>query len=182
MNVQETIQYLNDKIGEIETYADMRANDMPKETKDQITAVADRSVTVIKQVITKVEEASAHTSHDANFEGFLQEVVDKCEGAVAYTRTKIDEAVSSSEHTEKLKEAKRQILDSFEELKAHEEVKEMVASIKEVTASIYEHIEDYLSKPETQEAMTKAKISTVKIAEKGVSVLKKFLKVDDEDL
>ena len=181
MNIQETIQYLNDKIAEIETYADMRTHDMPEETKERIAIIANRSITVIQQVVAKVEGAS-RTTQDANFEGFLQDVVTKCDDAVAYTRRKIDEAVSETEDDDSLKELRQHITSAINDLKNSEEVKDMAASIKEVTTSIYEQVEDFMTRPETKEAMTKAKVSVVKIAEKGVSVLKNVLNVSDEDL
>ncbi len=56
----------------------------------------------------------------------------------------------------------------------------MINSIKEVTASIYSQLEDYMTKPETQEIIKKAKVATVKIAEKGVSALKDLFKVEDD--
>ena len=40
-------------------------------------------------------------------------------------------------------------------------------------------IEEYLAKPETQEAIKKAKKTTVKLAEKGLVALKSLLKDED---
>ena len=44
---------------------------------------------------------------------------------------------------------------------------------------MYAQIEEYLAKPETQEAIKKAKKTTVKLAEKGLVALKSLLKDED---
>ncbi len=179
MELEYTINYLDEKIDEIGAYADMRSNDMPEDVVNKVTKLKDRSVTVLNDVKNKVIDTASKVSHDEEFALFLDQVVEKSEAAVEYTKTKIDETVAMVRHDEKLKEASRQIQDTFDEIKNNDEVKEMVSSIKEVTASIYSQIEDYMSKPETQETIAKAKVSTVKIAEKGVTALKKLLKVED---
>lgn len=179
MELEYTINYLDEKIEEINAYAEMRANDMPDDIVDKVIKLKDRSVTVLEDVKAKVVNTASKVEHDEEFASFLDQVVEKSEAAVEYTKTKIDETVAMVRHDEKLKEASKQIQDTFDEIKNNDEVKEMVSSIKEVTASIYSQIEDYMSKPETQETIAKAKISTVKIAEKGVVALKKLLKVED---
>ena len=42
------------------------------------------------------------------------------------------------------------------------------------------YLETYMAKPETQESIRKAKITTVRLAERGLSALKTFLKVEEE--
>lgn len=179
MEHQETIELLDEKILEIKTYANMRANDMPEDIVTKIEAISDRSIRVLEDVKAKVEDTASKVAHDDDFYGFLDQVYAKSEEACAYTKTKIDQAVDSLKHDEKLKEASKQIQDTFAEIRNNDEVKEMVSSIKEVSASIYSQIEDYMAKPETKEMLAKAKVSTVKIAEKGVDALKKLLKVND---
>ena len=62
----------------------------------------------------------------------------------------------------------------------YDDVKDAVSSIREVSQSIRKEIEDYMAKPETQESIRKAKITTVRLAERGLSALKTFLKVEEE--
>lgn len=181
MLLNETLDHLNEKLDEIKTYAEMRKNDMPHDIKEKIDAIAKRSLKVIADVVTKVEDTALKVPHDQEFEAFLDQVKEKCDSAVSYTKMKIDEAVELSRHDEMLKDASKKIQDTFDEIRSNDEVKEMVSSIKEVSASIYAQIEDYMSKPETKEVIAKAKVATVNIAEKGVGALKKLLKVEDQD-
>ncbi len=180
MNVQDTIQYLKEKITEIETYAAMRSNDMPSDTKYRIAEIANRCISVVKQVIKTVEEATSHINQD-DISSFLSDVIAKCDSAVIYTRDKIDKVVSSPEDDD-IEEVKYEIKDAINELKSDEEFKANLLVIKEFTSSVFEEIEDYLARPENQKTLAKAKVATVKIAEKGISLLKHLLQVSDEDL
>lgn len=180
MSVHETIQRLNEKIAEIETYAEMRANDMPTSTKEDIAALANRSIDIIKQVIAKVIETPS-MDQDDNFLAF-REVIAKCDSAVAYTRSKIDEAVSLAIKDKPIKQDNQADTKIIIQIKANEEVRDILMSIKEVASTIYEQAEIFMARPETKEVIDKTKVEVVRIAEKSLIVLKKLLDVSDEDL
>ena len=180
MSIDEAIIYLEDKITDIQTYGELAKEGLNLQNQEKVDRLCTKTIAVLNAVKEKAQDTAKRVPDDENFAAFLDSVCQKSDEAIAYTKRKIDEIIKLDDPEEKLKEAAEQIRNTFGEIKDNDEVKDMINSIKEVTASIYGQLEDYMTKPETQEIIKKAKVATVKIAEKGVSALKDLFKVEDD--
>ena len=180
MNKDETILKMQEKIKEINEYVNQKIENVDDETKAKILDIKNRTVDVIMSAAEKVEETANEVANDDSFKEFLLKVENKCTEAVQYTINKVNELLKNSDHEEKIKEATKQVQDAFESITNNDDIKDAISSIREVSQSIYKEFETYMAKPETQESIRKAKITTVRLAERGLSALKTFLKVEEE--
>ena len=181
MNTFETIELMRQHISAINEYATKQAEGQAQALADKVFAISNKTNSVIETAIKKVEETSNEVVQDQNYEQFLTKVEAKCNDAHAYTIKKIDELVLNENYEAKLQEASKQIQETFDAITSNEEVQEVVSSIKEVSYSLHQQLEEYFAKPETKEMIKHAKQTTLRCAEKGYAALKKFLEESRED-
>ena len=62
----------------------------------------------------------------------------------------------------------------------NEDVKKFADKTGEVLTDARKGVEDFMNKPETKEAIDKAKDTTIDLAEKAVQALKDWLKPEDK--
>lgn len=181
MNTFETIELMKQHINAIQEYAAKQTEGQPQIIVDKVNEISNKTISVIETAIAKVEETANEVVQDKNYEAFLTKVEEKCTDACAYTIKKIDEMIINENYEQKLLEASRQVQEAFDSVTSNEEVKEVVSSVKELTASIHQQIDEYLAKPETQAIIKQAKKTALHFAEKSYDALKTLLEEDEEN-
>lgn len=180
MSTIETINLMRQNIDNISEYAYEQASNQSENLARQIYEISNKTISVIETAIAKVEETSNEVVQDQNFEEFLAKVEEKCNDAYSYTIKKIDELVSKENYDIKLQDTAKQIQEAFDAITSSEEVKDVMSSIKEVSYSLHQQLEEYLAKPETKVMIKHAKETTLRCAEKGYVALRKFLEEDND--
>ena len=95
--------------------------------------------------------------------------------AVDFTKNKVSELVDKVDKENKLDKLGEDIMAEFDKLKASDAFKKTADFLNDTLSKVT----DYFNKPEVQDAINKAKTTTINIAEKGVEGLKKALEPKD---
>ncbi|MBR3252038.1 MAG: hypothetical protein IKF80_10050, partial [Erysipelotrichaceae bacterium] len=122
----------------------------------------------IKAIITEVQE-------DEKVDEFLDKVKAKSMEAVEFTKEKVAELTQKVEKNDTFEKLSSDIMSEFDKVKETDAFKKATDLLADLSAKINE----VLNRPEVKEAIDKAKITTVNLAEKGVDGLKKVLKTDE---
>ena len=149
---------------------------LDEEGKEKAKALVLRTEEAIKTSIEKVRTVITNVKEDEKLDEFLDKVKAKSMEAVDFTREKVQELTKKKEEPEKtLDEASNDIMSTFENIKESEALKKTAEFLSEINRKINEFFE----RPDVKEAIDKAKIKTVNIAEKGVEGLKKVLNTEE---
>ena len=172
MNIEEKLQELNSKLARLEEYK----NDVLKEaddlTKEKVAEIKEQSIKVLKEAIRKIEEVKDE-GEKLDIEEVSDRISAKFNDAYYYSIHRIDDLLKINDKKNDFEEAINKFFNS-------EEFKAASDKIEKVSKDVYKQVEDFMNREETKEAIKKAKITTVKVAEKGLAALKKALNVEEE--
>jgi len=201
--IEDSIKKMQSFIDEIELTAIDKIRNVSDESRLQVEAISLKTVETIKNSIEKLNNMKDKVIEDQDLDDFLNRLEDKCKDVTTYTKQKIDEIVPVVK--ENLADFKEDLEKGFDNIKVNDEVKE-AETIKEVKVE-KDNSDDYIdkvinsenfknivmflketkdravelyNKPETQEAIDKAKVKIVEYAEKGLETLKVVLDREDE--
>ena len=165
-----TIKELKDDINELEKEFKKRTKGLDKETIEAARTFVDRTEKVIEAVIDKTGAVIKEFKDDEQLEELLDKLRARAQEAIDYALDKIDTVINSGPETE-IDRLYNDIANEFDSLKDTEIYKTTSVLIKQG----YEKINEFLDKPEVQDTISKAKKTTINLAEKGVAGLKKVL-------
>lgn len=165
-----TIKELKDDIKDLEKEFEKRTKGLDKETIAAARKFVDRTEKVIEAVIDKTSAVIKELKDDEQLEELLDRLKAKAQEAVDYALEKIDTVINSGPETE-LDRLYDDVMAEFDSLKDTEVYKTTSVLIKDG----YAKFNEFLGKPEVQETISKAKKTTISLAEKGVAGLKNIL-------
>ncbi|MBR4461259.1 MAG: hypothetical protein IKS51_01590 [Erysipelotrichaceae bacterium] len=173
---EDTVKEMESQVKELEDDLAGEIDKLDEEGKEKAKALVLRTEEAIKTSIEKVRTVITNVKEDEKLDEFLDKVKAKSMEAVDFTREKVQELTKKKEEPEKtLDEASNDIMSTFENIKESEALKKTAEFLSEINRKINEFFE----RPDVKEAIDKAKIKTVNIAEKGVEGLKKVLNTEE---
>ena len=173
---EDTVKEMESQVKELEDDLAGEIDKLDEEGKEKAKALVERTEEAIKSSIEKVRTVIINVKEDEKLDEFLDKVKAKSMEAVDFTREKVQELTKKKEEPEKtLDDASNDIMNVFDNIKESEALKKTAEFLDEINKKINEFFE----RPEVKEAIDKAKIKTVNIAEKGVEGLKKVLNTEE---
>jgi len=171
----ETIEKLKKEYDELEETVKEKYEQFDEAAKPKAEELVKKTQAAIQATIDKVQEAVKDLKEDEKVDEFLDSVQTKSQEAVDYTKAKIEEFANSGAK-ESLDKIYQDIMADFEKIKETDQFKK----VSDFANAATDKVKDYLNKPEVQEALDKAKKTTIKVAEKGVEGLKKVLNAEED--
>jgi hypothetical protein len=173
---EDTVKEMESQVKELEDDLAGEIDKLDEEGKEKAKALVERTEEAIKSSIEKVRTVIINVKEDEKLDEFLDKVKAKSMEAVDFTREKVQELTKKKEEPEKtLDDASNDIMSVFDNIKESEALKKTAEFLSDINRKINEFFE----RPEVKEAIDKAKIKTVNIAEKGVEGLKKVLNTEE---
>ena len=174
---EDTVKEMESQVKELEDDLAGEIDKLDEEGKEKAKALVERTEEAIRTSIEKVRTVITNVKEDEKLDEFLDKVKAKSMEAVDFTREKVQELTAKKEEEPEktLDEASNDIMSTFENIKESETLKKTAEFLGEINKKINEFFE----RPDVKEAIDKAKIKTVNIAEKGVEGLKKVLNTEE---
>ncbi|MBR4421237.1 MAG: hypothetical protein IKS69_01725 [Erysipelotrichaceae bacterium] len=173
---EDTVKEMESQVKELEDNLAGEIDKLDEEGKEKAKALVERTEEAIRTSIEKVRTVIVNVKEDEKLDEFLDKVKAKSMEAVDFTKEKVQELTAKKEEQEQsLDEASHDIMSTFENIKESETIKKTA----EILSDINKKINEFFEKPEVKEAISKAKITTVNIAEKGVEGLKRVLNTEE---
>ncbi len=173
---EDTVKEMESQVKELEDDLAGEIDRLDEEGKEKAKALVERTEEAIRSSIEKVRTVITNVKEDEKLDEFLDKVKAKSMEAVDFTREKVQELTKKKEEPEKtLDDASNDIMSVFDNIKESEALKKTAEFLSDINRKINEFFE----RPEVKEAIDKAKIKTVNIAEKGVEGLKKVLNTEE---
>lgn len=171
--LDKVVKDLEDDVKDLEAGLADRIDDLDDQKKQKATELVDKTKALIKVSIDKIAAVYEEIKEDQKIDEFLDKIKAKAKEAVDYTMDKID--ALKNQDTTTIDCLSNELVNGFESLKESDIYKKTQVLLKEGAIKV----NDFINRPDVQEAIKKAKITTVKYAEKGVDGLKQILKVED---
>ena len=169
---EDTVKEMESQVEELENDLAEKAEHMDEQSKEKAQALVNKTEDAIKSSIEKVKGIINEVQEDEKLDEFLDKVKAKSKEAVDFTKEKVNELTdSSTESGKKLEQLGNEIAAEFDKIKDSETFKKTADFLNDISNKVT----DYFNKPEVQNAIDKAKTTTISIAEKGVDNLKKAL-------
>lgn len=170
--LEKIVKELKEDINELEAGLADRIEGLDDSKKQRATELVEKTKTIINTSIDKIAAVYEDIKDDQKIDEFLDKTKAKAKEAVDYTIDKIDALINQDPSS--IDSLSNELMAGFESLKETDTFKKTQVLLKDGYAKLIE----FLDRPDVQEAITKAKVSTVKYAEKGVDGLKQILNVD----
>jgi len=174
-NYKKTIKKLKTMYSDLDAYVKAKIDEVSDDNKEVVDELLKKTKEAIDLSIDKINEAVNFDNSEEELNEFLNKVSDKAEEAIDFSKAKIEMLINEVPKQD-LDEVFANLESKFNEVKESDTFKKATKFIKGVGVSINE----YLEKPEVQEKINKAKVTTINIAEKGVEELKKILNTDEK--
>lgn len=165
-----TVKELKADIAELEKNFARTSKDLDEVTRIKAKELLKNTENTINKSIEKVGAAIKDIQDEEKLNDLLDKIKAKAKEATDYTLEKI-KVLSDSEKKTDIDKLHDDIMAEFDKLKDTDTYKATKVLVKEG----YDKINEFLKKPEVQEAIKKAKKTTINVAEKGVESLKKVL-------
>lgn len=178
MNLEQLITSTNAKLQEVKTLALNKRPNLSAEDQLKLDAIVTKTENGVYQAIAKVKETISNNEGE-EVADFLYKVEGKCQEVCNYTINKINE-FKVVEQSEKFKAAEEDIDQNFNNFFESDDFKSAINTMKELGSQVYQSVNEYISRPETQAKIKNAKRTTLNLAEKGMVKLRELLKTDDE--
>ena len=173
---EDTVKEMESQVKELEDDLAGEIDKLDEEGKEKAKALVERTEEAIRTSIEKVRTVIVNVKEDEKLDEFLDKVKAKSMEAVDFTKEKVQELTAKKEEEDPmLDEASNDIMSVFENIKESDTLKKTA----EFLSDINKKINDFFERPDVKEAIAKAKIRTVNIAEKGVEGLKKVLNTEE---
>ena len=174
---EDTVKELESQVHDLEEDLAKKVEILDEEGKEKAKILVNKTKEAIKSSIEKVGNIISDVKEDEKLEEFLEKVKAKSLEAVEFTKGKISELTKPKEEekAKSLENVFEDVLGELDKIKDSDAYKKTVDLLAELSAKINE----FLERPEVKNAINKAKVATVNIAEKGVEGLKKALNTDE---
>ncbi len=172
---EDTIKEMESQVNELENDLATKAEQLDDSNKEKAQALVNKTEEAIKTSIDKIKNIINEVQEDEKVDEFLDKVKAKSMEAVEFTKEKIGELTKKVEKNDSFEKLTSDIMSEFDKVKETDAYKKTA----DLLADLSNKINEILNKPEVIEAINKAKLTTVNIAEKGVDGLKKVLKTDE---
>ena len=172
---EDTIKEMESQVNELGNDLAAKAEQLDESNKEKAQALVNKTEEAIKTSIDKIKNIITEVQEDEKVDEFLDKVKAKSMEAVEFTKDKIAELTKKVEKNDTFEKLSSDIMSEFDKVKETDAYKKTA----DLLADLSNKINEILNKPEVKEAINKAKITTVNLAEKGVDGLKKVLKTDE---
>ena len=169
-----TVKELKGDIAKLEKNFGKVTEDLDEATKLKASEIVKKTENVINNSINKVSAALETIQDEEQLNDLLDKIKAKAKEATDYALEKV-QAIANGEDNE-IEQLHDDIMAEFDKLKETDVYKTTTVLIKQG----YDKVNEFLTRPEVQEAIKKAKKTTIKVAEKGVQGLKKVLDDDNK--
>lgn len=169
-----TVKELKADIAKLEKDFGKVTEDLDEATKLKASEIVKKTENVINNSINKVSAALETIQDEEQLNDLLDKIKAKAKEATDYALEKV-QAIANGEDNE-IEQLHDDIMAEFDKLKETDVYKTTTVLIKQG----YDKVNEFLTRPEVQEAIKKAKKTTIKVAEKGVQGLKKVLDDDNK--
>ena len=198
----ETIKTMQDITSEIKKVADDRVIGLDIDTTTKVRTVASKTIDVINEAAVRLKEAVGNIEDETELDCFLDRVEQKCQDAKKYAFEKFNEVASGGNNVEvadfvkiddvtenlvnkendldlkpETENESEPILDPDIELSIDDgdDVANKLEDIINFISSFKDNIIEYVNSPKTKEMISKAKLSALNAADKGLDLLIKVL-------
>ncbi len=168
---EDTVKEMESQVEDLEKDLAEKTERLDEAGKEKARALVEKTEEAIKSSIEKVKGIINDVQEDEKLDEFLDKVKAKSMEAVDFTKGKVAELTAKADKDNRLDKLGEDIMAEFDKLKETEAFKKTAEFLNDISAKVT----DYLNKPEVQNAINKAKTTTINIAEKGVEGLKKAL-------
>lgn len=165
-----TVKELKDDIADLEKDFAKVSKDLDEASKLKAKELLKNTENTINKSIDKVSAVIDDIKDEEKLNDLLDKIKAKAKEATDYTLEKINN-LKNGEDEISIDQLHDDIMAEFDKLKDSEAYQVTKVLVKEG----YDKINEFLAKPEVQDAISKAKKTTIKVAEKGVESLKKVL-------
>lgn len=167
-----TVKELKEDIAQLEKDFGKVSEDLDEAGKIKANEIVKKTENVINTSIDKVSAALETIQDEEQLNDLLDKIKAKAKEATDYALEKI-EAIANGDDNE-IDKLHDDIMAEFDKLKETDIYKTTTVLIKQS----YDKVNEFLARPDVQDAITKAKKTTIKVAEKGVEGLKRVLDTD----
>ncbi|MBO7698562.1 MAG: hypothetical protein J6S38_05970 [Erysipelotrichaceae bacterium] len=172
---EDTIREMESQVNDLENDLAAKAEQLDETNKEKAKVLVNKTEEAIKSSIEKIKGIINDVQEDEKVDEFLDKVKAKSMEAVDFTKAKVAELTSEVKKNDTLEKLGADIMSEFDKIKETDAFKKTADFLNDISGKVNEFFE----KPEVKEAINKAKVTTVNIAEKGVEGLKKALKTDE---
>ena len=172
---EDTIKEMESQVNELENDLAAKTEQLDESNKEKAKALVDKTEEAIKTSIDKIKSIITEVQEDEKVDEFLDKVKAKSMEAVEFTKEKVAELTKKVEKDNTFEKISADIMAEFDKIKETDAFKKTADVLTDLSGKLNE----FLNKPEVKDAINKAKVTTVNIAEKGVDGLKKVLKTDE---
>ena len=172
---EDTIIEMESQVNDLENDLAAKAEQLDETNKEKAKVLVNKTEEAIKSSIEKIKGVINDVQEDEKVDEFLDKVKAKSMEAVDFTKAKVAELTSEVKKNDTLEKLGADIMSEFDKIKESDAFKKTADFLNDISGKVNEFFE----KPEVKEAINKAKVTTVNIAEKGVEGLKKALKTDE---
>ena len=172
---EETIREMEEMIKNIEKTAAEKMDLLDEDGKIKVKEIAERTNNAVKTAIEKVSEVKDSVTNDEELNAFLDKVKGKCKEAYDYTKGKIETTAAFRQVEVNLNKTAEEIGAMFDKVMENDNIENAKKFVKDVGTKINE----FIQKPEVQEAVEKLKDTTVAVAEKGIDLVKKAFEFEE---
>ena len=170
---EDTMKQMQQNVEELSKYVAEKTKELNNsETKEKVEVLVKKTQDAIGASMKKVNDVIGNVADDDKLDEFLDKIKAKSQEAVNFTKDKVDSMTRTSAPS--LEDLGKEIMAEFDKLKDTEVFKNTADFLKDLGGKINE----FMDKPEIQSAITKAKTTTINLAEAGVDGLKKVLKTE----
>ena len=174
---EDTVKEMESQVQELENDLAAKVQNLDEEGKEKAKVIVEKTQQAIKSSIEKVRNVIADVQEDEKLDEFLDKVKAKSMEAVDFTKEKVSELMNSTQKENTLEKLGSDIMSEFEKVKDSDALKKTA----DFLSDIQNKINEFFEKPEVKQAIDKAKITTVNIAERGVEGLKKALNTEPKE-
>ena len=185
--VNETVEEMKQKIELISSEADKVEGD----SKEKAQELKNKAVDILNKAVAKLQEVLKTIQDPEEIKKATAFVEEKSKQIYDFTMKKIEELKTNEDLKKGLNQAEELIKDvagkaqvkakeAYDKALENEDIKKAVDKAGAAIDDAKKNIEEFIKKPETQEAIEKAKDTTIDIAEKAVAALKDWLKPEDK--
>lgn len=173
LEINETVKEMQDKIDEINESAE-ELNGTPGAEK--ANAIRDKAVEIITKACEKLLEMAKTVKDSDELAKGIELVKSKTKDLTEATLEKLNEIKNNPEVLEALEAVSNKAKEIYGEVRENEKVKVGVKVANNIYDDVRGNVTEYMSRPDVQEKVDKAKDTTIDIAEKAVDALRNWLK------
>lgn len=165
----ETIKKMQDITNDIKNKAEEKLSEADGEATSKVEAIANKTIDVINEAAFKLKGAMDKIEGADELDDFLKRVEEKCLKARDYAFKKFEEIVPDEE-----KDVEKLSMEKFLDNENISNASKFVLDLKDSFVKFYKS-------PETQLKINKAELAVLKLASKGLDLIKSTLDKTKKD-